>query len=289
MSLSSNIRRARPLLGTLVEIGVCSDNADAAMAAAFEEIEVVHRLMSFHDPNSDVSRINRAPAMQALTVDARTWAVLDFARQLHRLSAGAFDVTAGSTLVEAGFLPAPDGAVLPGSDASQDDLLLLPENQVMLRKRLWVDLGGIAKGYAVDRAVAELQARGTMSGIVNAGGDLRIFGAAQPIHIRHPQQPLRAFPLGLLEETAVASSSGCYSSVEKDGRSIDPLVGRDRRCHPWRGGVTVIAPTCMAADALTKTVRLVPRRAAKLLREFGAQAIMVNRRGKARLLPHTQH
>ena len=117
MSLSSNIRRARPLLGTLVEIGVCSDNADAAMAAAFEEIEVVHRLMSFHDPNSDVSRINRAPAMQALTVDARTWAVLDFARQLHRLSAGAFDVTAGSTLVRLPTIPVPRSGSAPSPTA----------------------------------------------------------------------------------------------------------------------------------------------------------------------------
>ena len=279
-SLSNEIRRARPLLGTLVEIGAAGENAVPAIEAAFREIEIIHRLMSFHETDSDIARLNRAPLLTAQQVDARTYEVLSWAQKISALSDGAFDITVGAKLVTAGFLPKPADAEWPSEEANFRDLSLLSDNRVLLRHRAWIDLGGIAKGYAVDRAAATLKCNGVDSGIVNAGGDLYAFGALQPIHIRHPEDASRLFSLGTLTDAAVASSSGCFTERREDGASTDPLVDpRRNTTMRWQQSVTVVAPRCLIADALTKVVRLAPRRAAKILPQFGAQAIIIDGRG----------
>ncbi len=258
-SRSSEIRRARPLLGTLVEIGAVGANASVGIEAAFREIETIHRLMSFHEENSDVSHINRAAPGEIVRVDQRTYEVLSFGRLMSRLSAGAFDMTVGGSLVEAGFLPRPHGAAQFDKDACFEDLVLLADNSLTLTRHVWVDFGGIAKGYAVDRAIQVLKECGVTSGIINAGGDLRVFGAPQAIHIRHPDDASFAFPIGTLTDAALATSSGCYSHSARRHDAIDPLIDPTRRaCVKWKQGITVIAPQCMIADVLTKVVRLAP-------------------------------
>ena len=278
-SRSSEIRRARPLLGTLVEIGAAGANAAAGIDAAFREIEAIHRLMSFHEAASDVSRINRASLGEILPIDHRTYEVLSCAQLISRLSAGAFDVTVGGKLVEQGFLPRPHGAESFAPDASFEDVQLLAGNLVALMRRAWIDLGGIAKGYAVDRAVTALKNCGVLSGIVNAGGDLFVFGDPQSVHVRHPESASLVLPLDAIRELAVASSSGCFSERRESG-AADPLIEPWRnRCVNWQQGVTVIAPRCMIADALTKIVRLVPGRAKRILSYFDAQALVIDRCG----------
>ena len=275
-SRSSETRRARPLLGTLVEIAACGPAAAAAIEAAFGEIETVHRLMSFHEDKSDVSRANRAAPGELVRVDQRTYEVLRCAQSLSRLSGGAFDITVGGRLVEAGFLPRPHGAVGFDNEACFEDLLLLPENCLTWRRHAWIDLGGIAKGYAVDRAIQVLKEVGVSSGIVNAGGDLRVFGEAQSIYIRHPENASRVLPLGAISNAAVATSSGFFTAQ----RHIDALVEpRGGTCLKWRQGITVIAARCMIADALTKVVRLAPRRTPAILAQLNAQALVIDRRG----------
>lgn len=284
-SRSSEIRRARPLLGTLVEIGAVGLNAGAGIDAAFREIAMIHRLMSFHEEGSDVSRINRAAPGEIVRVDPRTYEVLVCARELGRLSAGAFDITIGGKLVEQGFLPRPHGAAPFDGEASFEDLELLADDSVTLTRRLWIDLGGIAKGYAVDRAVRALKNSGMTSGIVNAGGDLYVFGDPQPIHLRHPDNPSLVLPLGMIANSAVASSSGCFANAGENGAAAaEPLIDPRRNASiKWQRGITVIASRCVIADALTKVVRLAPRRASRILFRFSARAVIVDRRG-ARLL-----
>ena len=284
-SLSNEIRRARPLLGTIVEIGVPRRNASAAIEAAFREIETIHRLMSFHDSSSDISRVNRAEPGEIVHLDPRTYEVLAYAQLMSRVSAGAFDVTVGGKLSDENFLPKPAQAKTFDSQACFQDLVLLPNQCITLTRRAWIDVGGIAKGYAVDRAVMTLKKFGIVSGIVNAGGDLCVFGAAQPVHIRHPENPSLTFPLGRILNSAVASSSGCFNDRAHNHQVSDPLVDprRNRRLN-WRFSVTVIAPRCMLADALTKVVRLASRRAPRILWRFSAWALIINRRG-LRVLP----
>ncbi len=103
-----SIRRARPLLGTFVEIAVAGetfDAAEAAVEAAFSAVATVHRLMSFHETNSDVSRLNRGAASGAVRVHDWTYHVLDAARDLHGRSAGMFDISVAPALQKLGLLP----------------------------------------------------------------------------------------------------------------------------------------------------------------------------------------
>ena len=280
MSLPSNsLRRARPLLGTLVEIkasGACA-NTEEAVEAAFAAIAQVHQRMSFHDPSSDVSRINTAETYYEVAIDPQTYQVLQFARELGDLSNGTFDIATADVLVRRGFLPGDRHAAAVDSEATYQDLELLAGHRVQWRHKGQIDLGGIAKGYAVDCAITVLQSYDIDTGVVNAGGDLRCFGAAQPIHVRHPTTPTALVPLGCLSNAAIATSSGYFSGIPDDGGRIDPLVDpKLRACTTWGESVSVVAPDCMTADALTKIVRLAPERAPELLDRFKAQALIID-------------
>jgi FAD:protein FMN transferase len=275
------MRRSRPLLGTLVEVAAegATPLLPAAIDAAFAAIERVQRLMSFHDPDSDVSRINRTQAGRSLRIDPHTAHVLRFAQALSEASDGLFDVSTAPTLVAVGFLPERRReAIAP--DINYRDLALLPGCRVRWCRKGLIDLGGIAKGYAVDCAIAALRCQGIATGIVNAGGDLRCFGDVQPIHVRHPGAPTTLMQLGWLADAAVATSAGYFSGTRAGARRIDPLVDpRRRRCTRWNASVSVVATDGMTADALTKVVRLAPESAPDILDRFDAQAIVIDRHG----------
>lgn len=234
--------------------------ADAAIAAhafehAFRAVERVHRLMSRQDLDSDVARISRAAPGALLSVDAWTWDVLRRAKELHEVTDGLFDC-----------------AVAPGSRGSLVDLRLMPENGVVLRRPLAITLDGIAKGYAVDRAVDALRAAGATSGVVNAGGDLRLFGdEMQPIHVRHPGSPGTFVLIGSASEAAVASSGRYFSN----SLLVDP---RTMRPHATAWSATVIASDCATADALTKPCLLDRARATRHASVCGAQAFLLSPR-----------
>ncbi len=257
------LRRARPLLGTIVEITVPDRKcACAAIERAFAVIARVQALMSAHDESSDLGRLHRARIGVPVSVHPWTWRVLAKARAIGRRTGGAFDpVVAGRLAVANGGLPPWRGSAR-GGDARFADLELLGEDRVRLRRRLRIDLGGIAKGFAVDRAVAVLRAARLEFGLVNAGGDLRAFGPrAWPVHVRHPGAPGCLVSLGSLRNGAVATSAPYFSEVRASGRRvvsalIDPTDGR---CITGAISATVFARTCLAADALAKAV-LVRRR-----------------------------
>ena len=279
----TRVERARPLLGTLVAIRIDATPAVAtpALAAAFAAVEAVHRAMSFHDPDSQLSRLNREAALGPVAVGRPLWRVLRASLALARASQGRFDPTVGARLVQWGQLPAPDAhACDPHADWRDVDLL--PGRQVRFRRRVWLDLGGIAKGHAVDRAVAALRVHGVRAGLVNAGGDLRVFGAAgETIHVRHPADPARTLPLMALRDGAAATSAG-YFSV-RDGRTA--LVDtRSGGCLGTTLSATVVAPRALWADALTKVVLADPAFAPSLLRRLGAQAALVDGDGAVRRL-----
>jgi thiamine biosynthesis lipoprotein len=264
-------RRARALLGTLVEVrGECADAArfDAAADAAFAVIARVHALMSFHDPASDLRRLAGARAGERVTVHPHTAAVLRRAQRWTRLSDGAFDAGCGARAVAAGWLPGPRDAAAPGR-LRVDAALELDGRAVRVRSPVWLDFGGIAKGYAVDRAVAALRRRGLAAGAVNAGGDLRVFGAREEtVLVRSPFDPATLWPVAALRDGACATSA--------DGRIAG---GPDDADAPR--SVTVLAPTACAADALTKIVWRRGAAAAGLLRDARARALVIRADGTA--------
>jgi thiamine biosynthesis lipoprotein len=280
----------RPLLGTFVEIRLSGERSqlELAVSAAFEAIERVQQLMSFHTAQSDVARINAARVHESIRIDPETYTVLRAARALSVRSRGLFDVTVAPTLVRAGFLPRPTGSGAltteglrgASSHPTYRDLELLPNRKVRWRRKSWIDLGGIAKGYAVDRAVAVLRDWQVQSAVVNAGGDLRCFGAAQPIYLRSPHQPTMLLRVGELLDGAIATSAGYYRSQPLRGQRCVPLVHpRRARCISLQHSVSIAARTCMAADALTKVLALSPTCAPALLERCKAQAVIADLRG----------
>ena len=278
--------RARPYLGTVVSIrvtGLEAAGAHAAIEVGFEEIARVHRDMSFHDPRSDVSRLNRTAHRAAVTVADTTFAVLERALAISAASGGVFDITIARHLVDRGMLPNPDPAQQPDRLASWADIELSDGGRVRFHRPLWIDLGGIAKGYAVDRAVQRMGLPSGTRCVVNAGGDLRISGAgAEPVVLSAASG---GAPSVMLCNASIASSSGRNSGHAAGPRRVGPHVhATRRRTMGLDSFVSVIADECMDADALTKVVMARGGRAAPVLRRFGARAYLHTARRGWRLV-----
>lgn len=276
----NTLTRARPLLGTLVAISVRGASTRAlntAIEQAFAAVERIQALMSYHDLKSDVSRLNHS-GTEGITVDPHTWFVLDTARTLAEVSNGLFDISIAPELVRAGYLPQHADFAPADTAANWRHIELLPDHRVRLSRPVHIDLGGIAKGYAVDCAILALQDAGMRAGRVNAGGDLRVFGeAAETIHVRHPGAATRLLPLCQLREGAVATSAPYYSQRQNNGGAASPLIDAATRqpCTDTRS-VSVLADCCMLADALTKVVFAAPIRAIPVLQHFAAHAVVID-------------
>jgi thiamine biosynthesis lipoprotein len=270
----TRVERARPLLGTKVAIaveGLGEAAAHRAIDAAFAEVSRIHDLMSFHQAGSDVSRLNRQAADSAVTVDFRTMAVLQSAQRLAEASGGCFDITTAAQLVTCGALPDPGGVGDP--DATWRDIELRPDaNTVRFARALSIDLGGIAKGYAVDRAVVQLGRRGVAAGCVNAGGDLRVFGRVQLIRLDPGVAVGEVIPILELEEGSVASS-GALGAPQAAGGAAIHFDGISRQPVQQRFAC-VVARDCVWADGLTKVVLAKGQEAEALLGGFQAGAYL---------------
>jgi len=267
-------RRARPLLGTLVEVraqGASATAFDAAADAAFDAIAQVHALMSFHEAGSDLRRIARARAGERLSVHPHTAAVLRRAQRWARVSGGAFDAGCAARAVAKGWLPAPADGTPPGK-VPFEDALEVDGHHVFVHAPVWLDFGGIAKGYAVDLAVVALRRAGLAAGAVNAGGDLRVFGALEEtVLVRSPFDASELWPVAALRDSACATSAS--GEVASRGDSSDSHEATAPR------SVTVLAPTACAADALTKIVWQQGELAGALLRRVRASALVVRADG----------
>ena len=142
-SSSAQIERARPLLGTIVAVrvhGLGEADAHRAIEEAFGEIALVHRLMSFQQPESDVSRLNREACERAQDVHPATFEVLHWALTIAEASAGCFDITVAARLVKWGILRAPDSRYPPDPHANWRDIELGADHGVRFRRPLWIDL-----------------------------------------------------------------------------------------------------------------------------------------------------
>lgn len=286
------MRRAQPWLGTLVEISVPdgdgpgSEHIGPAIGAAFSAIALVHRRMSFHDPGSDVSAINRLAIGDGVFVHAATAEVLRCAGMLEVASDGIFNLACGQRLASWGYLPTPGAAEgsaspadlsAPGQPLPRAVIAVDASGRVTRCSAGWIDLGGIAKGYAVDRAVAVLQAQGVAAGCVNAGGDLRAFGPhAFSIQVRDPRMVGRVGRALQLQGQALATSACYFSQRDIGGRAHSALInGTDGRPVVVNTSASVQAPSCMLADGLTKIVMASGNVCHPLLAQFGATAFII--------------
>ncbi|HEX5354704.1 MAG TPA: FAD:protein FMN transferase [Aquabacterium sp.] len=237
------VRRARPVLGTLVDIGVPA-GAEAALQAAFEVMQLVQRHMSVFESGSDLRRSLAAEPGQPVALHPWTAEVLQFAQTLHVQSAGLFDVALGSGSWQL--------------DRQGDDCFLIRH-----RASTRIDLGGLAKGWAVDKAVEAALAHGASAIWVNAGGDLRVQGLTLPVVLRDELSG-GVRPWAELQDGALATSD-----FRPGARSR--LTGQVAALH-----LSVLAPRCAWADALTKVLAQCPELdqglAHDLLQHYQAQA-----------------
>lgn len=253
------MKSCRPLLGTYVDIRV--DHPDAAVAASalaagFAAIERVQHLMSAFAPDSDIGRINRLAHREAVAVDVWTRDILRLALDIHSASAGLFDCGIAPQLADWGMLPQIDAAA--GATSSIANLYFTADDCVACSAPTRLDLGGIAKGFAVDRAAEAILAAGADGGLINAGGDLRVFGTAEEgIYLRDPGQPQQLRFAGKLRDGACATSATYFSRHMQHDREVSALVHpHTRQPLNSRRSYSIIAPSCVIADALTKVLAL---------------------------------
>ena len=249
-------------MGTWVAIEAAAESeatAACAIEAAFAAVSQVERRMHPEREGSDIARINSAPLHVQTPIHASTWEVLRLAQRLNELTDGVFDPC----------LPLRPGRLtdLGLSDPS-------PESEPWGERRapLALDLGGIAKGYAIDCAIAALRAAGCSAGAVNAGGDLRLFGARrETILLRyrdHGYQPL------VLQDVALAMSDLDEPRRPPGHRGYYVRTGGAGGAGAWRRYAAVLAPDAMIADALTKCVLLCSEeRASRTVAELGGRDV----------------
>lgn len=252
-SPARSLDRARPLLGTIVRIRVDPEeggDGNRAIDAAFAEIAAIHRLMSFQEAASDIGRLNRAGGRRLDDLDPRTLDCTRRALDWAAASGGVFDPVASG-----------------GTGGCWTDLAI-DETGMRLAAGRRIDLSGIAKGHAVDRACAVLVAAGVSHGVVEAGGDLRVIGAREEsIALAAPPEAPPA--IVRLADGAIASSDPARARAEWGVAAH--LDGRDGSPAPDHF-VSVVAPCCVDADALTKIVLVLDDAAANLLARATAVA-----------------
>ncbi len=270
-------RRSKLMMGTVVEIvagGQDTDKLESAVEAAFTEIARLDKLLSRHHQKSDVTRLSKSD--NGSTVAMETVEVIALGLDVAQRSGGAFDLTLGKLKVLWGFNE--ETPTVPDQDALSAALigigptaLSLDGQQVNKRApQLQVDLGGIAKGYAVDRAIAVLKEHGVTSAAVNAGGDMYLLGQRPErfwrIGIQHPRQKETVLETVQVRDQAVVTSGDYERFFEEDGiryhHIFDPQNGLPARsCQ----SVTIIADSVALADALATAVFVLGPEAGLLL------------------------
>lgn len=266
------------LMGTLARVVAVADDSNAAeksIEAAFAEIENVERRMSKYKSDSEISELNRDGFARAVKVSKSTYEVIEKSIEFSRLSGGAFDVTVGPLMdlwhsaEEANSLPT-DAELQQARSKVGYDKLILDANEDSIRfaaEGMKVDLGGIAKGYAVDRAVEAMRKSGATGGMVVIGGEIHCFGLPPTgqknwrIGLQDPEKAKDGFdagtPLLVLHLTdAAVSTSGHYRRFATIGGKryshiVDPESGYSSESL---ASVTIICPSSIDADALATAV-----------------------------------
>jgi thiamine biosynthesis lipoprotein len=263
-------RRAQFIMGTLVEItvrGVDTEKAQSAITSAFDEILRLENLMSTHIAHSGISQLNNlAGEESAFAVSPDVLTVIRRGIFWGNKSQGALDISIGPVSSLWSFDN--DNPSIPNAKSLKEATHLvnfrkitIDESNVHLKQQgMSLQLGAIAKGYAVDKAMKVLEKNGIRHGLINAGGDLIALGERKDglpwsIGLQHPRQPEKLSASFSLSGKAVATSGDYQKYFMQNGTRyhhiLDPATGM-----PARGVIscTIIAETVMDADALATAV-----------------------------------
>lgn len=293
----------QPKMGTLFQIICYAPNsaiANAATDSAFQRIEELNDILSDYKRNSELNRLSRTSgSSRAVPVSDDLFYVLKKAQQIARQTQGAFDVTIGPythlwrelAQQEDPKLPAPEVLDKLAKSVGYKHLILNQINKTALLEvsNMQLDLGGVAKGYALDEALEVLRHFGIESALINGGGDIAVSDAPPgekgwTVALPHSTQSSQNEPVIVtLANNAIATSGDLFKFIKIDGikysHIIDPATGLGLTA-PIK--VSVIAPTGIMADALASAVSVLsPQRGLVYIRnkENTAVYIEVNRDG----------
>ena len=262
----------RQVMGTVAHILAVSEDenrAHEAIAAAFEAMDRVDELMNDYDPNSMLSQLSLTAVNGPVPVDEQIFTVLAAAKQYSELSEGAFDVTIGPVVKLWRKAKIDEKAPSQAELAAAKDLVGYQNMRLDAEAKtvrftqpgMSLDVGGIAKGFAIDKAIEALQQAGLAGGMVDIGGDLRCFGMPANkakhwlIGLQDPKSPEDIVMVLNMDDRAVATSGDYQRFVVIDGQKHshikDPKTADSAQSL---SSVSIIATTAMAADALATSV-----------------------------------
>lgn len=253
-------RETRFVMGTLVDIVVYAseESASRLVQQAYIRMSEIEQEAHVKGKDSPLTRIREG---EGVLLKGDIAVVMKTAMDVAEATSGAFDPTLGKLVELWGFNS--DNPRIPKAEEIRRALEWagyerIPEAGCCPEgTRVWLDLGGVAKGYAVDEAVRILKEGGISSGIVNAGGDLRSFGlkpGKRPwkIGVQHPDNPQEIAGVLAVEEISVATSGDYQRYFVRDGVRYHHILD-SKRGYPARSGIrsaTVVTPDCALADAL---------------------------------------
>lgn len=289
-------QRDEAIMGTRVAVELwCEDAALAAraMAAVMAEMRRTDDLMSTYKPESQLSAVNAHAFERAVQVDPEIVDVVAKSLELSRLSGGAFDITYASVgyLYDFRARRRPSAgqlsAALPAVDYRQVEVDRERSTIRFLRRGVRIDLGGIAKGRAVDRSVEILRAMGIEHAMVNAGGDTRLLGdrRGKPwiVGVRDPRNEGRMVTRLPLENEAISTSGDYERYFEEEGIRYHHILvpGTGDAARELRSA-TVIGPDATLTDGLSTAVFVlgVERGMELIGRLPGVEAVLVDGQGR---------
>lgn len=290
------------LMDTLIEITAYGPQAEKGVKDAFGEFERMYALADQYDPGSQIAKVNQAAGSSRVAVDADIFAMVEEACQFADKLEGTFDVSVGP-LVELWGI-GKKGEFVP-SDTEITEILPLVNyklieldkaNQTIYlpKKGMKLDLGGVAKGYAVDKAIAKLQAAGIKSALINAGGTVRVLGTrpdGKPwrIGVQDPRNPDGVMAKLALTGWDTMETSGDYQRfIMKDNvryaHLFDPRTGKQPR---EMAAVTMIMNNASQGDIFSTALFVLGvERSLAVLKNFpGVEAIFVTLDGKVITTP----
>ena len=290
------VEDTQPIMGTRVHVEVFAKegvNGRALLDAVLAEMRRIDSAFSPYKPTSELSQLNEHAPQAWVDVSDELLDLLVKSNQISQMTAGAFDVTYASVGRYYDYREgkAPDDetfvTAVKAIDYAHVEIDVENSRVRYTHPRVYVDLGGIAKGHAVDQAIAILRESGITQASVAAGGDSRILGdrAGQPwtVGIAHPRNEGEMSALLPLENVAVSTSGDYERYFERDGvryhHILDPQTGRSAQ-GAW--SVTILGPDATFTDALSTSVFVLgPQKGLALINRLpGIDAIIIDPQGQ---------
>lgn len=290
-------RENRVVMDTFCTITVISpsrEKAKEAVEAGFIEMKKLEQRLSFFSPESEITAINRASGSTPVKVSRETLDIIKKAVEIANYTNGAFDPTIGPVMKLWRFSSQNFKPSIPPEDKIKNTLRFVDYKKIKIdasaseifleEKGMELDLGGIAKGYAADRAIEAIKAKGVKAALVAVAGDIKGFGlksGLQPwkVGIQNPRpEDENIFATLYLNDKAISTSGDYQRFFIKEGKRyhhvLNPHTG-----YPASGviSVSVIAPEGYAADSLSTGIFVLgPKKGIKILESMGLDGIIVD-------------